>query len=55
MLSKLEGQIIWIIGEWSYTLFLAAADSELLCSPFLEQTSNYDDCSRHDPPRMGNV
>lgn len=53
MLSK--GQVIWIIGEWTFTLFLIGADRELSCNPFLEQTNDDDRCSLHDPPCMGNV
>ena len=46
-----------MIDGWSLLVFLGAADCELLYSSSLEEANHWNtgDCSRDDPPRMGNV
>ena len=47
--------MIYTINQWTFLLFLSAADGKLHCS-LLSEPVYYDvDCSRDDPPCMGNV
>ena len=50
-----QGEIINIIYGWTFLLFLGAADCELLCKSWKKADDNNYNCSRDDPPCMGNV
>ena len=49
-----QGKIVIIMDNWTFVIFLGAADCELRGS-HSEQVNSDGDCSRDDPPRMGSV
>ena len=51
----IQGKLLYIVSAWTFLLFLAAADRELLRNSVSEVANTDYDCSRHDPACVVNV